>query len=92
MIPMEKTHFLYAPTYPFLEWVTCGNKMALYHPNMSFESKIVDWAHSLRKMKKWFQCKNSCLLCTSIPVFRMGEERQRKGAKPNMSFGTKVAN
>ena len=28
MVPVEQTGALYEGTYPFLQWVTCGNKMA----------------------------------------------------------------
>jgi hypothetical protein len=28
MFPVEKTRALFAPRYPFLEWVTCGNEIA----------------------------------------------------------------
>ena len=50
-----KTHALYAPRDLFLQWVTCGNEMARNHPKMSFGPKVVDWACSLRKKKKWFR-------------------------------------
>src|SRR5688572_739243 len=50
-------------------------------PNMSFGPKVVDWACSLRKTKKWFRWQKLVLLCTSIPVFRMGDVRQRNCVK-----------
>ena len=37
--------------------------------NMSFGSKVVDWACSVLENKKQFYGKNSCIKCTSIPVF-----------------------
>ena len=38
--------------------------------NMSFGPKVVDWACSLLENKKRFwRQKNSCIKCTSIPVF-----------------------
>ena len=56
MVPVAKTRALYAPRYPFSEWVTCRNEIARKHPkNMSLGPKAVDWACSLRKMKKWFR-------------------------------------
>jgi hypothetical protein len=54
MVSVAKTRALNAPRHPFSEWVTCGNEIARNHPNMSFGPKVVDWACSLRKMKKWF--------------------------------------
>jgi hypothetical protein len=55
MVPVAKTRALYAPRHPFSEWVTCGNEIARNTPNMSFVPKVVDWACSLRKTKKWFR-------------------------------------
>jgi hypothetical protein len=54
-----QTHALYAPRYLFSEWVTCGNKIARKHPNMSFEPKVVDCTCSLRKTEKWFRWKKT---------------------------------
>jgi hypothetical protein len=54
MVPVTKTRALYAPRHPFSEWVACVNEIARNHPNMSFGPKVVDWACSLRKTKKWF--------------------------------------
>jgi hypothetical protein len=36
-------------------------------PNMSVGPKVVDWACSLRKTKKWFWWRNSCFVCTRHP-------------------------
>jgi hypothetical protein len=36
MVPVAKTHALYAPRHPFSEWVTCGNKIARNHPKHEF--------------------------------------------------------
>jgi hypothetical protein len=57
MVPVAKTRALYAPRHPFSEWVTCGNEIAETTTNMSFGPKVVDWACSLRKTKKWFRCR-----------------------------------
>jgi hypothetical protein len=51
MVPVAKTHALYAPRHPFSEWVTCGNEIARNHTNMSFGPKVVVWACLLRKTK-----------------------------------------
>jgi hypothetical protein len=50
--------------------------------SMSFEPKVVDWACSLRKTKKWFRWQKLVLLCTPTPVFGMGDVRQRNFTKP----------
>jgi hypothetical protein len=50
--------------------------------NMGFGPKVVDWACSLRKTKKWFWWQKLVLLCTPTPVFEMGDVRQRNCAKP----------
>jgi mevalonate pyrophosphate decarboxylase len=36
MVPVAKTHALYAPPLPFSEWVTCGNEIARNHPKHEF--------------------------------------------------------
>jgi hypothetical protein len=54
MVPVAKTRACMHPQHPFSERVTCGNEIARNHPNMSFGPKVVDWACSLRKTKKWF--------------------------------------
>jgi hypothetical protein len=36
MVPVAKTRALYAPRYPFSEWVTCGNEIARNHPKHEF--------------------------------------------------------
>jgi hypothetical protein len=36
IVPVEKTHALYAPRHPFSEWVTCGNEIARNHPKHEF--------------------------------------------------------
>jgi hypothetical protein len=38
MVPVAKTHALYAPQHPFSEWVTCGNKIAQNHPKHEFST------------------------------------------------------
>jgi hypothetical protein len=44
MVPVAKTHALYAPRHPFSEWVTHGNEIARNHKNMSFGPEVVDVA------------------------------------------------
>jgi hypothetical protein len=36
MVPVAKTHALYAPRYPFSEGVTCDNEIARNHPKHEF--------------------------------------------------------
>jgi hypothetical protein len=82
MVPVEKSHALFAPRHAFSEWVTCGNEIARNHTNMSFGPKVVVWACSLRKPKKWFRWQKLVFVCTPTPVFGMGDVRQRNCAKP----------
>src|SRR5688572_5322595 len=49
---------------------------------MSFGPKVVDWACSLRKTKKWFRWQKLVLCMYSTPVFGMGDVRQRNCEKP----------
>jgi hypothetical protein len=77
----QKLMFL-CTRYPLSEWVTCSNEIAWNHPNMSFGPKVVDWACSLRKTKKWFWWQKLMFLCTRYPFFWMGDVRQWNWAKP----------
>jgi hypothetical protein len=36
MVPVAKTHALYATRYPFSDWVPCGNEIARNHPKHEF--------------------------------------------------------
>jgi hypothetical protein len=36
IVPVAKTYALYAPRYPFSEWVTCGNEIARNQPKHEF--------------------------------------------------------
>jgi hypothetical protein len=81
MVPVAKTSALYAPRHQFLECVMCGNEIARNHPKHKFLPKVVDWACSLRKRRIGSGGKNSCFVCTSTPVFGMGDVRQRYSAK-----------
>jgi hypothetical protein len=72
MVPVAKTRALFAPRNLFSEWVTCDNEIARNHPNMSFGPKVVDWACSLRKTKKWFRWQKLMLCMHSDTRFRNG--------------------
>ena len=47
--------------------------------NMSFRPEIVDW---LRQNKNGFGGINSCIKCTPILIFTIGQVRQWNGKKP----------
>jgi hypothetical protein len=72
MVPVAKINALYAPRHPFSESVTCGNEIARNHTNMSFRPKVVVWACSLQKMKKWFRWQKLVLRMHPDTRFRNG--------------------
>ena len=50
--------------------------------NMSFRPKIVDWACLLQKTRNKSRGINSCIKCTSIPVFATCQVRLRNRMEP----------
>jgi hypothetical protein len=78
--------------YPFSECVACGNEIARNHPNMSIGPKVVDWACSLRKTKKWFWWQKLMLCMHHETHFWNGWRATTKlrETTPNMTFGPKV--
>jgi hypothetical protein len=72
MVPVAKTRALYAPNTRFRNGLRAGTKLHKSTPNMSFGPKVVDWACSLRKTKKWFPWLNSCFVCTRYPFSEWG--------------------
>ena len=63
-------------------------------PNMSFGPKVVDWACSLRKKKKWFW-SHKLMPCTHLDArFPNGSRAGTKWREttPYMRFGPKVVN
>jgi hypothetical protein len=82
MVLVAKTRALYAPRHPFSKWGRATTKLRETTPNMSFGPKVVDWACSLRKTKKWFRWKKTRAFMHPTPVFGMGDVRQRNCAKP----------
>jgi hypothetical protein len=60
MVPVAKTRALYAHLYLFSE--CAAMKLRETTLNMSFGPKVVDWACSLRKTKKWFRWQK-LMLC-----------------------------
>src|SRR6187455_3262366 len=61
-------------------------------PNMSFRPKVVDWACSLRKTKKWFRWQKLVLCMHTDTRFWNGSRATTKlrETTPNMSFRPKV--
>jgi hypothetical protein len=47
MVPVTKTHALYAPDTHFRNGLRAATKLRETTPNMSFGPKVVDWACSL---------------------------------------------
>jgi hypothetical protein len=90
IVLVAKTRALYAPRHPFSEWVTCGNEIARKYK--TFGPKVVDWASSLQKTKKWFRWQKLVLLCTPDTHFRNGRRAKTKlrETTQNMSLGPKV--
>jgi hypothetical protein len=82
MVPVAKTRALYAPDIRFRNGLREVTKLRETIPNMSFGTKVVDWACSLRKTKKWFWWQKLVLCVHPTPVFGMGDLRQRNCAKP----------
>jgi len=50
--------------------------------NMSFRPKVVEWACLLQKTRNGSRGINSCIKCTSIPVFATCQVRLRNGMEP----------
>ena len=50
--------------------------------NMSFGPKVVDWACLLQKTRNRSRGINSCIKCTSIPIFATCQVRLRNGMEP----------
>ena len=53
---------------------------------LSFGSKEVDWASSLRKTRRNFGSTKWCIVCTPKPDLTTGSSRQRNRAKPPRIF------
>jgi hypothetical protein len=82
MVLVAKTGALDAPDNHFTNGWRAATKFRETTPIMSFGPKVVDWACSLRKMKKWFQWQKLVFVCTPTPIFGMGDVQQRNCAKP----------
>jgi hypothetical protein len=82
MVSVAKTRALYAPDNRFQNGLRATTKLCETTPNMSLGPKVVDWACSLRKTKKWFRWQKLVLCMHPTPVFGMGDVRQQNCAKP----------
>jgi hypothetical protein len=82
MVPVAKTRaFMHVDTC-FQNGRRATTKLRETTSNMSFGHKVVDWACSLRKTKKWFSWQKLVLCIHPTPIFGMGDVRQRNCAKP----------
>jgi hypothetical protein len=81
IVPVAKTRALYAPDTRFRNGCRAATKLREMNPNMSFGPKVVEWACSLRKTMKWFRWQKLVLCMHPIPVFGMGDVRQRNCVK-----------
>jgi hypothetical protein len=87
MVPVAKTHVFMHPIPVF----RMGDVLETT-PNMSFGPKVVDWACSLRKMKKWFRWQKLMLRIqfdTRFPTGWRAATKLRESTQ-NLSFEPKV--
>jgi hypothetical protein len=61
MVPVAKTRALNAIDTCFRNGRRATTKLCETTPNMSFGPKVVDWACSLQKTKKWFRWQKRVL-------------------------------
>jgi hypothetical protein len=61
MVPVAKTHAIYAPDTHFRNGWRAATKSHETTPNMSSWPKVMDWAYSLWKTKKRFRCQKLML-------------------------------
>jgi hypothetical protein len=69
-----------------------GTKLRETTPNMSFGPKVVDWACSLRKIKKWLRLQK-LIICIHPDTSFWNKWRaatKLRETSSNMSFGPKV--
>jgi hypothetical protein len=92
MVTVTKTSALYAPDTCFRNGWCATTKLRETTPNMSFGPKVVNWACSLRKTKKWFRWQKHVLCMHPDNRFQNGWRAATKlrETTPNMSFGPKV--
>jgi hypothetical protein len=64
MIQVVKTRALYAPRYPFSEWVTCGNEIARNHPKHEFWTQSSGLGMFVAKNEEMVPVAKTEFLCT----------------------------
>jgi hypothetical protein len=72
MVPVAKTRLCMHPDTRFPNGRRAATKLHETTPNMSFGPKVVDWACSLRKRKKWFRWQKLVLCVQPDTRFRNG--------------------
>jgi hypothetical protein len=89
MVPVAKTRAFVHPDTHFRNGWRTATKLREITQNMCFGPKVVDWACSLRKTKKWFQWQKLVHCMHPDTRFRNGWRVATKLRKttPNMSFG-----
>jgi hypothetical protein len=92
LIRWQKLVLSMHPDTRFRNGWRAATKLRETTPNMSFGPKVVDWACSLRKTKKWFRWQKLMLWMQPNTHFRNGWRAATKlrETTPNMSFGPKL--
>jgi hypothetical protein len=72
MVPVAKTRAFMHPDTRFQNGRRATLKLCETTPNMSFGPKVVDWACSLRKTKKWFRWQKLVLCMHPDTRFQNG--------------------
>src|SRR6185503_9154707 len=70
------------PDYNFCSGSGAATKCRKTIQNLSFRTKVEDWACLLQKNKKWFWRHKLVHLMHPILIFTMGQVWQRNGVKP----------
>jgi hypothetical protein len=81
MVPVAKTHALYAPRYPFSEGVTCGNEIVRNHPKHEFWTKSSGLGMFVAKIEETVPVAKTRALYAPDTRFGMGDVRQRNCTK-----------
>jgi hypothetical protein len=92
MVPVAKTRALYAPRYPFSEWVTCGNEIARKHPKHEFWMKCCGLGMFVAKNEEMVPvAKTRALYAPRYPFSEWVTcDNEIARSDPNMCFGPKV--
>jgi hypothetical protein len=92
IVLVAKTRAFMHPDTRFRNGWHAATKLRETTQNMSFGPKVVDWACSLRKTKKWFRWQKLVHCMHPDTRFRNGWRAATKlrETTPNMGFGPKV--